>query len=127
MKKLLVVLILVLAVSTGYSQKQFRVIYNEVALTDKDQKVIRKFGENTIFFNYGNEPIVKIYLNDGSTRVFTQLTDSAEGKTEGGMEFTYAEYEENSEHFHVLLQLFTEKKYGARLVFEGGQTIQFIP
>ena len=127
MKRLLVVLLLVLTVSIGYSQTQFRVVYNEVALTDKNEKVTRRFGENIIFFNYGNESMVKIYLNDGTTRLFTQVTDRAEGKTSGGMEFEYAYYEEKSEHFQLMIQLFTDRQYGARLVLEDGQTIQFIP
>lgn len=127
MKKLLVVLLLVLAVSTGYSQTQFRVDYSEVAIKDKDEKVTRRAVENTIFFNYGNKPVIKMYLNDGSVRTFIQITDRENGVTEGGMVFSYAKYEEQSSNLTILLQLFSDRQYGARLVFKDGQTIQFIP
>jgi hypothetical protein len=127
MKKLLILVLLVISVSTGYAQKQFRVIYNEVVVTNKDNKVTRKAVENIIFYNYGNEPIVKMYFNDGSVKMFNQITETAYDKTDDGVAFSYAQYEEQSTNFTMLLQLFYETKYGARLVFKDGQTIQFIP
>jgi hypothetical protein len=127
MKRLLVVLLLVLAVSTGYSQTQFREVYSQTAIVDKDSKVTRKFGENIFIFNYGSEPVIKLYLYDGSIRIFDQITDRGYDKTEGGMAFHYAKYKERSKYFIVTVQLFDDKQYGARLVFSDGQTIQFIP
>ena len=127
MKKILIVLLLVLAVSTGYSQTQFREIYSQTALVDKDNKLTRKFGENIFIFNYGSEPVIKLYMYDGSVRMFDQITDRKYGTTEGGMTFHYARYEERSQHFTVTVQLFDDKQYGVRLVFSDGQTIQFIP
>lgn len=127
MKRLLVVLLLVLAVSTGYSQEQFRRIYSQVVLTDKDSKVTKKIAQNTVIFNYGNKPIVKLLLNDGTTRMLTQTSDREYGTTDGGVSYESAMYEEKTEHFYALLQLFDEEQYGVRLIFDGGQTIQFIP
>ena len=126
MKKILIALLLVLAVSTGYSQTQFREIYSQSALVDKDNKVTRKVGENIFIFNYGSEPVIKLYMYDGSVRMFDQITDREYGKTVGGMTFHYAKYEERSQHFTVLVQLFDDRQYGVRLVFTDGQTIQFI-
>lgn len=127
MKKFLIAVLLVLAISTGYSQTQFREIYNQTALVDKDNKLTRKFGENIFIFNYGSEPVIKLYMYDGSVRMFDQITDRKYGKTEGGMTFHYARYEERSQHFTVTVQLFDDRQYGVRLVFSDGQTIQFIP
>jgi hypothetical protein len=127
MKKFLIAVLLVLAISTGYSQTQFREIYNQTALVDKDNKLTRKFGENIFIFNYGSEPVIKLYMYDGSVRMFDQITDRKYGTTEGGMTFHYARYEERSQHFTVTVQLFDDKQYGVRLVFSDGQTIQFIP
>ena len=126
MKRLLVVLLLVLAVSTGYSQTQFSEVYSEIAVRDKENVVTRKVVENIIVFNYGNEPVVKMHLNDGSIRIFDQITNRESGSTEGGMTFTSAIYEERDRHFRIRLQLFNDRQYGVRLVFTDGQTIQFI-
>ena len=127
MKKFLIAVLLVLAISTGYSQTQFREIYNQTALVDKDNKLTRAFGENIFIFNYGSEPVIKLYMYDGSVRMFDQITDRKYGTTEGGMTFHYARYEERSQHFTVTVQLFDDEQYGVRLVFSDGQTIQFIP
>ena len=66
--------------------QQFRRVYSEIAII-KDNKVSRAESENVIFFNYGNEAVIKIYMADGSVRYFDQVTDRDEGSTYGGMAF----------------------------------------
>lgn len=125
MKKLLVVLLLVLAVSTGYSQTQFRRNYSEVVLTQNDN-VTRKDGQNTIFFNYGNEAVIKIYLADGTVRYYEQISDRQENSTNGGMAFGGAMYQEVGKDLEMYVQLFEDRKYGFRIVFNNGDMIQFL-
>jgi hypothetical protein len=125
MKKLLVVLALVLTVSIGYSQEQFRRIYSQVVLTQND-KTTRKDGENIIFFNYGNEAVIKIYLADGTVRYYEQLSDREENSTDGGMAFGGAMYQEKGKDLEIYVQLFEDRKYGFRVVFNNGDMIQFI-
>lgn len=125
MKKLLIVLLLVLAVSTGYSQTQFRRNYSEVVLTQNDN-VTRKDGQNTIFFNYGNEPIIKIYLADGTVRYYEQISERQEKSTNGGMAFGGAVYQEVGKDLEMYVQLFEDRKYGFRIVFNNGDMIQFL-
>jgi hypothetical protein len=125
MKKLLVVLLLVLTVSIGYSQEQFRRIYSQVVLTQND-KTTRKDGENIIFFNYGNEAVIKIYLADGTVRYYEQVSDREENSTDGGMAFGGAMYQEKGKDLEIYVQLFEDRKYGFRVVFNNGDMIQFI-
>lgn len=127
MKKLLTLVLLILAVSTGYSQKQFSEVYSEVVITDKNNVATRKAVENIIVFNYGDAPVVKMYLNDGSVRIFDKIINGESGNTEDGVAFVSAVYQERSRSFWVRIQLFNEKKYGSRIIFSDGQTIQFIP
>ena len=125
MKKLLIVLLLVLTVSTGYSQTQFRRNYSEVVLTQNDN-ITRKYSQNTVFFNYGNEAVIKIYLADGTVRYYEQISDREENSTNGGMAFNGAMYQEIGKDLEIYVQLFEDRKYGFRVVFNNGDMIQFL-
>jgi hypothetical protein len=126
MKKIILVLMLVLAINTMSAQppKQFRRIYSEIALI-RDDKVSRAEAQNTIFFNYGNEAVIKIYMADGSVRYFDQTTDRDEGSTYGGMAFGSANYVDRTHGTIVFVQLFEDRKYGVRFIFNNGDMIQF--
>jgi hypothetical protein len=125
MKKLLVVLLLVLAVSTGYSQTQFKRSYSEAVITQNDN-ITRKDGQNIVFFNYGNQPVIKIYLADGTVRYYEQISDREENSTDGGMAFGGAMYQEKGKDLKIYVQLFEDRKYGFRVVFNNGDMIQFL-
>lgn len=127
MKKLILFLMLVLAINTMSAQQpqQFRRIYSEIAVV-KNNVLSREQAQNTIFFNYGDEAVIKIYMADGSVRYFDQTTERDEGSTEGGMAFNGANYKDRTYGLIVFVQLFEDRKYGVRLIFKNGDMIQFI-
>jgi hypothetical protein len=126
MKKIILFLMLVLAINTMSAQQpqQFRRVYSEIAVI-KDNKVSRAEAQNTIFFNYGNEAVIKIYMADGSVRYFDQTTDRDEGSTYGGMAFGSAMYKDRTYGLTVFVQLFEDRQYGVRFIFKNGDMIQF--
>lgn len=126
MKKIILFLLLYFSISTMSAQppQQFRRVYSEIAVI-KDNKVSRAIAENTIFFNYGNEAVIKIYMADGSVRYFDQTTDRDEGSTYGGMAFNSAMYKDRTHGLTVFVQLFEDRRYGVRFIFKNGDMIQF--
>lgn len=104
--------------------QQFRRVYSEIAVI-KDNKVSRAEAQNTIFFNYGNEAVIKIYMADGSVRYFDQVAERDEGSTFGGMAYNGAMYKDRTYGMKVFVQLFEDRQYGVRLIFKNGDMIQF--
>lgn len=129
MKKLILFLLLFFTISATFAQEdtpqQFRRIYTEVVVTQKGE-VSRREAENTVLFNYGNQPEIKMYMSDGSVRYYEQISSREEGSTEGGMRFNSATYQEKTSNFTFYVQLFYDKKYGCRFIFSNGDMIQFI-
>ena len=126
MKKIILFLMLVLTINTMSAQQpqQFRRVYSEIAVI-KNNKVSRAEAQNTIFFNYGNEAVIKIYMADGSVRYFDQTTDRDENSTYGGMAYNGAMYKDRTHGMTVFVQLFEDRQYGVRLIFKNGDMIQF--
>lgn len=126
MKKIILFLMLVLTINTMSAQQpqQFRRVYSEIAVI-KNNKVSRAEAQNTIFFNYGNEAVIKIYMADGSVRYFDQTTERDEGSTYGGMAYNGAMYKDRNHGMTVFVQLFEDRQYGVRLIFNNGDMIQF--
>jgi hypothetical protein len=126
MRKLLFAALLLLCLSVSYGQEtQFRRIYTELAIT-QNGKTTHSQGENVIFFNYGGEAVIKIYLADGSVRTFDQTTDRDEGRTNGGMGYSGATYKERDKDLTIYVQLFKNQNYGFRILFSNGDMIQFL-
>lgn len=126
MKKIILILVLIFSINLVSAQQpqQFRRVYLEIAVV-KDNKVSRAEAQNTIFFNYGNEAVIKIYMADGSVRYFDQVTERYEGSTFGGMAYNGAMYKDRTHGTTVFVQLFEDRKYGVRLIFKNGDMIQF--
>jgi hypothetical protein len=127
MKRIFLLLLLVLSLNfANAQQKQFRRIYTEVAVTKGDDTK-RIDAVNTIFFNYGNRAVLKIYSSDNTITFYDQVTDIDEGKTSGGMVFQSAVYRQRGTGLEIGLQMFDEAKYGCRIVFSDESMIQFLP
>jgi hypothetical protein len=126
MRKIILILVLLFSINLVSAQQpqQFRRIYSEIALI-RDNKVSRAEAQNTIFFNYGNEAVIKIYMADSSVRYFDQTTDRDEGSTYGGMAFNSASYKDRTHGTIVFVQLFEDRQYGVRFIFKNGDMIQF--
>ena len=104
--------------------QQFRRVYSEITVI-QGNKVSRAEAQNTIFFNYGNEAVIKIYMADGSVRYFDQVEERDEGSTFGGMAYNGAMYKDRTYGMKVFVQLFEDRQYGVRLIFKNGDMIQF--
>jgi hypothetical protein len=126
MKKVILFLMLVLTINTMSAQQpqQFRRIYSELAII-KNDKVSRVEAENIVFFNYGGESVIKIYMADGSVRYFDQIEERIQGATDGGMYYNGAMYKESNKKLTVFVQLFEDRQYGVRFIFKNGDIIQF--
>ena len=127
MKKLILFLLLILTINTTFAQEipqQFRRVYSGIAVTE-DDKVSRADAQNIIIFNYDNEGVIKIYMADGSVRYFDQISERVEGSTEGGMGYNGAMYKDRNRDMAVFVQLFEDRQYGVRLIFNNGDMIQF--
>ena len=108
---------LVLVINTTFAQEvpqQFRRVYSEVVCVKKKNAPTRANSENVVFFNYGNEAVIKVYLADGAVRYYDQITDREEGSTDGGMAYSSAVYKERG------------KTLGFRIIFSNGDMIQFL-
>lgn len=126
MRKIILILVLLFSINLVSAQQpqQFRRVYSEIAVI-KDNEISRAEAQNTIFFNYGNQAVIKIYMSDGSVRYFDQTTDRDEGSTYGGMAFNSAMYKDRTYGTTVFVQLFEDRKYGVRFIFNNGDMIQF--
>lgn len=126
MRKIILILVLLFSINLVSAQQpqQFRRVYSEIAVV-KNNKVSRAEAQNTIFFNYGNEAVIKIYMADGSVRYFDQVAKREEGSTFGGMTYNGAMYKDRTHGMTVFVQLFEDRQYGVRLIFKNGDMIQF--
>lgn len=126
MRKIILFLLLYFSISTISAQppQQFRRIYSELAIIKKD-KVSRVEAENIVFFNYGGEAVIKIYMADGSIKYFDQIEERVEGATDGGMRYNGAMYKETNGKLTVFVQLFEDRQYGVRFIFKNGEMVQF--
>lgn len=129
MKKIILVWVLILSITTAFSQQevpqQFRRVYTEVAFTIKGE-VTQKEAENVMLFNYCNNSEIKIYMSDGNVKYFIQITDREEGSTDGGMTYSSAIYQEKYKTLKMCVQLFKDREYGCRFIFKNGDMVQFI-
>lgn len=127
MKKLFITLLFLLSLTFVNAQhKQFRKIYTEVAVT-RGESTKRIDARNTIFFNYGNKAVLKIYTSDNMVSYYDQVTEVEYGKTSGGMTYQSAVYRQRSTGLEIGFQIFDDPKYGCRVVFSDESMIQFLP
>lgn len=125
MKKLLLTLVLLLSFTLASAQTEFTRIYTKICTIEKDKTPEWKFAENKFIFNYKEDTILKIVLNDGTIKFFNQVTDLEKNRTEGGMIYQAAEFREQGTNLTVYLQIFDDVEYGTRIVFTNGTMVQF--
>jgi hypothetical protein len=107
------------------AQTEFTRIYTKICTIEKDKTPKWDNAENKFIFNYQNDAIIKMVLNDGSIKFFNQITDLDKNKTEGGAVYQAAEFREQGTNFTIYLQIFDDVEYGTRIVFTNGTMIQF--
>lgn len=125
MKKLLLTLLLVFSFTLASAQSEFTRIYTKMCTIEKDKTPEWKSAENKFIFNYKEDTILKIVLNDGTIKFFNQITDLEKNKTEGGSVYQAADFREQGTSFKVFLQIFDDAEYGIRIIFSNGTMVQF--
>lgn len=125
MKKLLLTLLLVFSFTLVSAQTEFTRIYTKICTIEKEKEPQWKYAENKFIFNYQNDAIIKMVLNDGTIKFFNQVTDLEKNRTEGGMVYQAAEFREQGTNFTVYLQIFDDVEYGTRILFTNGTMVQF--
>lgn len=125
MKKLLLTLLLLLSFTLASAQTEFTRIYTKICTIEKNKEPQWKSAENKFIFNYKEDTILKIVLNDGTIRFFNQVTDLEKNRTEGGVVYQAAEFREQGTNFTVYIQIFDDVEYGTRIVFTNGTMVQF--
>ena len=125
MKKLLLTLVLLLSFTLASAQTEFTRIYTKICTIEKDKTPKWDNAENKFIFNYQNDAIIKMVLNDGSIKFFNQVTDLEKNRTEGGAVYQAAEFREQGTNFTIYLQIFDDVEYGTRIVFTNGTMVQF--
>jgi hypothetical protein len=125
MKKLILTLLLLLSFTLTSAQTEFTRIYTKICTIEKNKEPQWKSAENKFIFNYKEDTILKIVLNDGTIRFFNQVTDLEKNRTEGGVVYQAAEFREQGTNFTVYIQIFDDVEYGTRIVFTNGTMVQF--
>lgn len=125
MKKLLLTLLFVLSFTLASAQTEFVRIYTNICTIEKDKTPEWKSAENKFIFNYKEDTILKIVLNDGTIKFFNQVTNLEKNKTEGGAIYQAAEFREQGTNFTVFIQIFDDVEYGTRIIFSNGTMVQF--
>lgn len=124
MKKLLLLVMLVLGISTSYSQETFVRKYKYMIVTKNNVSGINKKADVTVVFNPNQQRGIKFHYISGKTTEYYQVSDLTEGKTESGEEYQSIKVIDNEEGYQITIQLFD--KIGAlRLIFSEGNTIEF--
>ena len=125
MKKLLLTLVLVLTFTLASAQSEFTRIYTKICAIEEGKSPEWKYGENKFIFNYQNDAIIKLIMNDGTIKFFNQETDLEKNRTTGGAVYQGAQFREQGTNLTVFLQIFDDVEYGTRIIFENGAIIQF--
>lgn len=125
MKKLLLTLLLVFSFTLASAQTEFTRIYSNICTIEKGKTPEWKLAENKFIFNYKEDAILKIVLNDGTIKFFNQVTDLEKNRTEGGAIYQAAEFREQGTNFTVFIQIFDDVEYGTRIIFSNGTMVQF--
>lgn len=124
MKKLLLWMMLVLAISASYSQETFVRNYTYLILTNNDVSEEKKPAQLTVVFNPNNKKEVKFIYASGKVVEFYQTSSMKEGTTTGGYKYQLIDIVNKTNGVQITLQLFDDDDT-MRLVFSSGDSIEF--
>jgi hypothetical protein len=124
MKKLLLFMMLLLAVTTSYSQETFVRKYTSLISTINNISEKEKPANLTVVFNYNGKNNVKFYYGSGNTAEYYQVSNVIEGKNNDGYSYQIINLVNKLDGNKITLQLF-DKQGVIRLIFSPGNTIEF--
>jgi hypothetical protein len=117
MKKLILIIAL-LFFSFSFSQ-DYKIVYNKVFYKEwKEQKTLFEFKNNLEILEITN-------LDSGIKRELIKLTDFNEFKTDGGYTLMQAIYYDQITKTKIGIQMFEEKEYGIRVIYNEENSFQY--
>ena len=118
MKKLFLSLMLFISL-ISYSQEDYEILYDQVfRSTWKSEPTLFEFDS---ILDKVNITTVK----SGLKKNLTRISDYIDSETEGGFVYYSAMYIDQITNQEVMMQIFKDEKYGIRLIYEDGRTVQY--
>ena len=118
MKKIFLSLMLFISL-ISYSQEDYEILYDQVfRSTWKSEPTLFEFDS---ILDKVNITTVK----SGLKKNLTRISDYIDSKTEGGFVYYSAMYIDQITNQEVMMQIFKDEKYGIRLIYEDGRTVQY--
>ena len=118
MKKIFLSLMLFISL-ISYSQEDYEILYDQVfRSTWKSEPTLFKFDS---ILDKVNITTVK----SGLKKNLTRISDYIDSETEGGFVYYSAMYIDQITNQEIMMQIFKDEKYGIRLIYEDGRTVQY--
>lgn len=118
MKKLFLSLMLFISL-ISYSQEDYEILYDQVfRSTWKSEPTLFEFDS---ILDKVNITTVK----SGLKKNLTRISDYIDSETEGGFVYYSAMYIDQITNQEIMMQIFKDEKYGIRLIYEDGRTVQY--
>lgn len=118
MKKLFLSLMLFISL-ISYSQEDYEILYDQVfRSTWKSEPTLFEFDS---ILNKVNITTVK----SGLKKNLIRISDYKDSETEGGFVYYFAMYVDQITNQEVMMQIFKDEKYGIRLIYSDGRTVQY--
>ena len=118
MKKLFLSLMLFISL-ISYSQEDYEILYDQVfRSTWKSEPTLFEFDS---ILDKVNITTVK----SGLKKNLTRISDYIDSETEGGFVYYSAMYIDQITNQEVMMQIFKDEKYGIRLIYSDGRTVQY--
>ena len=118
MKKIFLSLMLFISL-ISYSQEDYEILYDQVfRSTWKSEPTLFEFDS---ILDKVNITTVK----SGLKKNLTRISDYIDSETEGGFVYYSAMYIDQITNQEVMMQIFKDEKYGIRLIYSDGRTVQY--
>ena len=118
MKKIFLSLMLFISL-ISYSQEDYEILYDQVfRSTWKSEPTLFEFDS---ILDKVNITTVKSGLKNNLIRI----SDYKESETEGGFVYYSAMYIDQITNQEIMMQIFKDEKYGIRLIYSDGRTVQY--
>ena len=118
MKKIFLSLMLFISL-ISYSQEDYEILYDQVfRSTWKSEPTLFEFDS---ILNKVDITTVK----SGLKKNLTRISDYIDSETEGGFVYYSAMYIDQITNQEIMMQIFKDEKYGIRLIYEDGRTVQY--
>ena len=118
MKKIFLSLMLFISL-ISYSQEDYEILYDQVFRSTWKS-------EPTLFeFDSILDKVKITTVKSGLKKNLIRISDYKESETEGEFVYYFAMYVDQITNQEIMMQIFKDEKYGIRLIYEDGRTVQY--